>query len=83
MLEAKKHLHESLWPTEYGGPVDVDALNRKMMKLLEAKRDFLLSLDEMEIDLDHYSHLWSKDSGDSTGEIDSGMVGTFRQLNVD
>lgn len=82
-MEAKKHLQESLWPKEYDGPVDVDALNRKMMKLLEEKRDLLLSLDEMEIDLDHYSDLWSKESGDPAGEIDSGMVGTFRQLNVD
>lgn len=83
VLDAKKHLQESLWPKDYNGPVDVDALNQKMRKLLEEKRDFLLSLDEMEIDLEHYSHLWSKDSGDSAGEIDSGMVGTFRQLNVD
>ncbi|XP_062549661.1 retinaldehyde-binding protein 1-like [Armigeres subalbatus] len=83
VLEAKRHLQESLWPQEYGGPIDVDACNRLMMKHLEEKREFLLSLDEMEIDLEHYSDLCSNYSTGSSGEIDTGMIGTFRKLNVD
>lgn len=83
VLEAKQHLQESLWPKEYGGPIDVDALNRQMRQKLEERRDFLLGLDDMDIDVEHYDHLWEKDSAASNAEIDSGMVGTFRKLNVD
>ncbi|KXJ71483.1 hypothetical protein RP20_CCG020458 [Aedes albopictus] len=83
VLEAKQHLQESLWPKEYGGPIDVDVLNQQMKKKLEEKRDFLLSLDDMDIDLQHYGHLLGNDSVVSNAEIESGMVGTFRKLNVD
>ncbi|XP_053688459.1 retinaldehyde-binding protein 1-like [Sabethes cyaneus] len=81
--ESKQDLQESLWPQEYGGMVDVKLHNREMMALLEQKREFLLSLDEMEIDADHYMNLWNKNELNSTEEIDSGVIGSFRKLNVD
>ncbi|XP_055533311.1 retinaldehyde-binding protein 1-like [Wyeomyia smithii] len=81
--EAKTQLHESLWPLEYGGKIDVDLLNREMIAKLEEKRDFLLALDDMEIHADHYMNLWKENNPHSAREIDSGIIGSFRKLNVD
>lgn len=79
---------EPLWPESFGGTaLNVDTLNRKMRKQLEGKREWLLSLDEqLQIDTSRSAALWNKsetDAGGAPPEIESGMVGSFRKLNVD
>lgn len=85
MLEARVHMPEPLWPESFGGTaINVDALNRKMRKQLEGQREWLLSLDEqLEIDTSRFAALWNKNETDGAVEIETGMVGNFRKLNVD
>lgn len=82
-LDARKLMPQSMWPESFGGTVNVDTLNARMRKQLEGLREWLLSLDEMEIDTSRYATLWGKNESDAGAEIDSGMVGSFRKLNVD
>lgn len=82
-LDARKLMPQSMWPESFGGTVNVDTLNARMRKQLEGLREWLLSLDEMEIDTSRYAALWGKNESDAGAEIDSGMVGSFRKLNVD
>ncbi|KAL1373995.1 hypothetical protein pipiens_005038 [Culex pipiens pipiens] len=79
--ESKPHFEEKLWIKEYGGSLDAAELNRKLGEQLEKARDELLALDEMEIDVEHYSALWKLDLNSS--EIDGGIAGNFRKLEVD
>lgn len=79
--ESKPHFEEKLWIKEYGGSLDAAELNRKLGEQLEKARDELLALDEMEIDVEHYSALWKLDL--NSGEIDGGIAGNFRKLEVD
>lgn len=81
MEESKPHFEEKLWIKEYGGSLDAAELNRKLGEQLEKARDELLALDEMEIDVEHYSALWKLDLNSS--EIDGGIAGNFRKLEVD
>ncbi|EDS26685.1 conserved hypothetical protein [Culex quinquefasciatus] len=82
VLESKSHFDESLWPKQYGGPQDSVELNRALRKLFCEKRDALLALDDMDIDVEHYSSLWNQ-SGSNNSDIDGGIAGCFRKLNVD
>ncbi|XP_039444953.1 retinaldehyde-binding protein 1-like [Culex pipiens pallens] len=87
-LDARAQMPEPLWPESFGGTaLNVDTLNRKMRKQLEGKREWLLSLDEqLQIDTSRSAALWNKsetDAGGAPPEIESGMVGSFRKLNVD
>lgn len=87
-LDARAHMPEALWPESFGGSsIDLDTLNRTARKQLEGQRERLLSLDmELEIDTSRCAALWNKNECDGAAggfEIESGMVGSFRKLNVD
>ncbi|XP_055609434.1 clavesin-2-like [Uranotaenia lowii] len=85
VLESKKHFDKSLWPQEYGGPVDVDQKLRELKKRFAERREAILALDDMEIDIQHLASLqvhqnrWDQENA----EVDGGIAGCFRKLNVD
>ncbi|XP_053686839.1 clavesin-1-like [Sabethes cyaneus] len=81
LAEAKKHLQESLLPTDYeGGTQDPQELKQKFINRARGMRNQLLQLDQLEIDATRYKSLWQQSSDIS---IDSGVAGSFRQLGVD
>ncbi|XP_052897503.1 clavesin-2-like [Anopheles moucheti] len=82
MLEMKGKLEPSLLPKAYGGDLDTDDLGRKFIKHLENRRSVILALDDMEIDVAHYSSLWNQ-SNLVENEVEGGVAGSFRKLNVD
>ncbi|XP_058067205.1 retinaldehyde-binding protein 1-like [Anopheles bellator] len=59
-----KHLEPSITPKKYGGTLDLDAVNKKFADRIEQFQNVVLGLDEMEIDLDHYSALWDEQNPD-------------------
>ncbi|EAT36454.1 AAEL011454-PA [Aedes aegypti] len=83
VLESKKHFDQSLWPKQYGGPHDTTEKAKNLEKLLEEKRDCILALDDMEIDIEHYKSFWGQSNQNSNSDIDIGIAGCFRKLNVD
>ncbi|XP_058464089.1 retinaldehyde-binding protein 1-like [Malaya genurostris] len=81
MMEAKKHLDESLLTTDYeGGIQDPQELKRKLIESVTEKRHQLLQLDGMEIDATKYRSMWHQTSDE---DIESGVTGSFRKLTVD
>ncbi|XP_052860453.1 retinaldehyde-binding protein 1-like [Anopheles cruzii] len=77
-----KHVEASRLPKELGGEADLQQLEAAFLKHLEARRDVLMALDEMDIDTAHYSSLWAKGI-EHENEVDSGVAGSFRKLAVD
>ncbi|XP_053663134.1 retinaldehyde-binding protein 1-like [Anopheles marshallii] len=80
--EMAKQIAISLQPTEWGGKCDLLELNQQFINHLKHRREVILALDEMDIDTAHYSSLWKQTSASET-EIDSGLMGSFRKLDVD
>ncbi|EDS35644.1 conserved hypothetical protein [Culex quinquefasciatus] len=80
--EAKKHLDLSILTTDYeGGSQNPEHLKQDFIKEAEVRRTELLLMDEMGIDISHCRNLEQQNNGLS--EIDSGLVGSFKKLNVD
>uniref|UniRef100_A0A182QRU9 CRAL-TRIO domain-containing protein n=1 Tax=Anopheles farauti TaxID=69004 RepID=A0A182QRU9_9DIPT len=82
VLEMKGKFDTSLLPKPYGGDLDPDELGRKFRKHLEDRRSAILALDEMDIDVAHYSSLWTQ-TNLVENEVEGGVAGSFRKLNVD
>uniref|UniRef100_A0A182WAP0 CRAL-TRIO domain-containing protein n=1 Tax=Anopheles minimus TaxID=112268 RepID=A0A182WAP0_9DIPT len=61
--ELEKHFEDSWKPTTYGGTVDFGKLNSEFRKRIEDQRQVVLGLDDMEIDVEHYTSLWDSDQG--------------------
>lgn len=88
MIDAKKHLDKSLLPSDLNGTNDSMELSMNFHKLVRDSEDELAVLDQMEIDVTKYSALWNQNHPAAGGcgkesEIESGMVGSFRKLNID
>lgn len=88
LIDAKKHLDKSLLPSYLNGTNDSMELSNGFHKLVREAEDELALLDEMEIDITKYSALWNQNHPTTGGcgkesEIESGMVGSFRKLNID
>ncbi|XP_038121911.1 alpha-tocopherol transfer protein-like [Culex quinquefasciatus] len=80
--DAKKHLELSLLTTDYeGGTQNPDQLTEDFIKCAERKRTQLLLMDEMEIDTSRYQ--FGGQQNTVVSEIEAGMVGSFKKLNVD
>ncbi|XP_049542726.1 clavesin-2-like [Anopheles darlingi] len=60
VAEMQKHFDPMLTPKGYGGEIDLDALNRKMWARIEQQHDVLMGMDDMEIDMDHYTPIWDE-----------------------
>uniref|UniRef100_A0A182IJN6 CRAL_TRIO_N domain-containing protein n=1 Tax=Anopheles atroparvus TaxID=41427 RepID=A0A182IJN6_ANOAO len=74
----KELMEPAMTPQAYGGSVDLDELNKKFWERFEQQYEgFALRLDRFEIDLDHYSALWSKENPDMA------EAKTFKNLNID
>uniref|UniRef100_A0AAG5D6U2 CRAL-TRIO domain-containing protein n=1 Tax=Anopheles atroparvus TaxID=41427 RepID=A0AAG5D6U2_ANOAO len=80
--EMASRFDASQLPTECGGKCDPLQLRKKFLKHLEERREFILALDDMSIDKEHYSSMWNQ-AGSQNSEIDSGITGSFRKLAVD
>lgn len=67
-------------PKEYGGSVPLNDMIEAFKVRLRQKREAILALDDMFIEI-------TKDStnfaGNDDTDIDAGMVGSFRKLEVD
>uniref|UniRef100_A0A182QHF1 CRAL-TRIO domain-containing protein n=1 Tax=Anopheles farauti TaxID=69004 RepID=A0A182QHF1_9DIPT len=58
MDDALKYVDRDMLPVEYGGKACTDEITDKLKRRLASKRDALLVLDRMEIDVAPYAHLW-------------------------
>ncbi|XP_053665745.1 alpha-tocopherol transfer protein-like [Anopheles marshallii] len=78
--ELAENIDRNLLPKEYGGKEPKSEHIRAFREQCERYRDRMLTLDEMEIDLDHnepYSRHVMLD------DIEGGAVGSFRKLELD
>ncbi|XP_055535996.1 clavesin-2-like [Wyeomyia smithii] len=83
VLESKQFFDKSLWPQQYDGVLDSTGIAGNLRKLLAEKRAAILALDDMDIDIEHYSSLWNQPTTPTGSDIDGGIAGCFRKLNVD
>ncbi|XP_058460586.1 retinaldehyde-binding protein 1-like [Malaya genurostris] len=74
--ELRQNIDVKLLPKEYGGIIPLQELNERFKKHLLQKREMLLALDEMQIQLAEPSHR-------SVDMADAGAVGSFRKLQID
>ncbi|XP_053663515.1 retinaldehyde-binding protein 1-like [Anopheles marshallii] len=58
MDDVLKHVDQDLLPVEYGGKACSEEITDSLKQRLSGKRDTLLLLDRMEIDVEPYTHLW-------------------------
>ncbi|XP_062553468.1 alpha-tocopherol transfer protein-like [Armigeres subalbatus] len=88
LIDAKKHLDKSLLPSDLNGTNDSMEMSNGFHKLVRESEEELALLDQMEIDVTKYTALWNQNHPAAGGcgketEIESGMVGSFRKLNID
>lgn len=76
----KETVKPEILPQEYGGSIPIAGIIKDFKCKLLQKRSSILSLDEMCIEL-------TKDCNNSSiniiSEIDDGVIGSFRKLEVD
>lgn len=80
MDELKEKIDVSLLPKEYGGTVPMDEIIKNFKERLRSKRATILALDEMHIEITKES---ANFAGNDDADIDAGVVGSFRKLEVD
>lgn len=78
--ELKARVNPDLLPAEYGGKVPMDEMIGKLKDTLKKNRDKTLALDNMFIDLEGAPVNWL---GNDDADIEAGIVGSFRKLEVD
>lgn len=80
MDELKTKVNPTLLPKEYGGTIPLNDMIEAFKTRLRQQRESILALDDMYIEI-------TKDSanfaGNDDSDIDAGMVGSFRKLEVD
>lgn len=76
----KCRIDPAILPKEYGGTVPMADMIKEFKQELLVKRAAILALDDMQIEV-------SKDAanfaGNDVGDLESGVVGSFRKLEVD
>ncbi|XP_053687561.1 clavesin-1-like [Sabethes cyaneus] len=77
--ELKQKIDASLLPKEYGGKTPLSELNERFRQFLLQKRDMLLALDEMQIQLGETAET----GRECTDMVAAGAVGSFRKLQID
>jgi len=76
----KSKINPDILPKEYGGTVPLDDMIKEFKVKLQQRRDAILALDDMYIEVTKDA---SNFNGNDIGEIDAGVVGSFRKLEVD
>lgn len=70
MDEVLKYVDQDLLPVEYGGKSCPEEITDSLKRRLADKRDTLLLLDGMEIEVEPYAHLWRQSD---EGDVEFGM----------
>lgn len=77
--ELKSKIDPDLLPLEYGGKVSIQDMVKQFKETLRKNREKTLALDDMFIDLNGPPEWLGNDDAD----IEAGVVGSFRKLEVD
>lgn len=78
--DLRNQIDPKLLPKEYGGTIPMKDMIEAFKKELLDRRDMLLALDGMEIDMHGYKDKWAINNH---LENDDGVIGSFRKLEVD
>ncbi|RZF32816.1 hypothetical protein LSTR_LSTR011462 [Laodelphax striatellus] len=81
--DLKKTVNPKILPKEYGGEVPLSDIIADYKKELQSRREELLALDDLEIDLNSILDRRSKYTIDLVDEPLNGISGSFRKLEVD
>lgn len=73
-------MNPALLPKEYGGTVPLNDILKDLKARLRRQRQAILTLDDMHIEITKES---ANFAGNDDSDIDAGMVGSFRKLEVD
>ncbi|XP_059612955.1 clavesin-1 [Phlebotomus argentipes] len=78
--DLKRHVDPSILPKEYGGVVPLSEMIDKLKIRLKQKRQEILALDDFYIEI---SKTAANFAGSEDADMDAGVVGSFRKLEVD
>lgn len=76
----KAKVNPALLPKEYGGTIPLNEMIDAFKARVRKNREALLALDDMYIEITKES---ANFAGNDDTDIDAGMVGSFRKLEVD
>lgn len=80
--DLKKEVNIDQFPEEYGGKLKIKEIMSDFQKKMHTKREKLLAFDDMYIDVPKdMNGDWYQQ--DSNGNIEAGIIGSFRKLEVD
>ncbi|XP_055687645.1 clavesin-1 [Lutzomyia longipalpis] len=78
--DLKRHIDPSILPKEYGGVVPLSEMINQLKIRLRQKRQEILALDDFYIEI---SKTAANFAGNEDADMDTGVVGSFRKLEVD
>lgn len=71
-----------IYPKEYGGKKEAKVLAAEFIKKMKSRRELIATVNDMYIELPaHMKNEWYQH--DKSSKIETGMVGTFRRLELD
>ncbi|EDW78783.2 uncharacterized protein Dwil_GK12625 [Drosophila willistoni] len=76
----KSKIDAEILPKEYGGTMPMADMIREFKQKLVQRRAAILALDDMQIEVTKEA---ANFAGNDIGDIDAGVVGSFRKLEVD
>ncbi|XP_034106465.1 clavesin-1 [Drosophila sulfurigaster albostrigata] len=76
----KTKIDPAILPKEYGGTMPIAEMIREFKVKLQQRRAAILALDDMQIEITKEA---ANFAGNDIGDIDAGVVGSFRKLEVD
>lgn len=78
--DLQKQIDPKLLPKEYGGTIPMKEMIEAFKAELFERREMLLALDDIEIDMQGYKGKWAVNN---QLENDTSVIGSFRKLEVD